>query len=1158
MDRKKVFISLAVWGGDYTATFIRYSLATQLSKDNIPALSIDCDIIYHIITTTKDKLWLETQPLMILLKQYCSVVWDVLGDKMPTGVGGAKYFFLSMLQNMAMKRAANTDLIIFNYADFIWADGSLGHLVKQFEDDIDAVLSFCLPVEHHDGVDALEEVLHTTPDPLGVIDLAPRQAVNIALAALHREAKRRFWTDDKFTVTPTYILWPVDDEGVLITAYHQTILAMRVDTNDIFYHNGILTSSLDGFYSAVLAANGKIKHATNSDEIFVFSLYSTIINSAILDKTTREASIQQCLRGSVTEKQRDLALQMIEVRKSYRDENRWNVAKTNARDVLMALHEQTPFDPILYNKIYFNDQINPCASTIEVSAELELFSSKKSIVRRLVAWGARLGQRVLVKLFVSKNITRNGNFQDWSTLCLEYREGAWIPLPALHWLGHFDFGAAGQFQQSTCVPNELSQYSMLISGAKNGEVAYLAQKISDIGMLGIRQAGSFSCSGYIRCEGDVDRIVPLTLMVPNLRNDFTAYTCTTLDYIEVKQVNRWEHFELFFDGIITEKQIQNGAMFHFQISGLDAPENKIYFSQIKIESSTPTPFSVSSLSRVSYFERKYQFLVLLHAKKREFMIRYKGNVRRMFKIQSKNAPRSLDMDYMFWLLTDNHMEKLVALLARHVQPVQINQDVSLDHQAAAYYWIGLLPERVMNTITDFSMLSILLTRSEFALRELIAQVPLFVDAYRALARNLWMQGRHNESLAQFQNAEMQRIEFAHCAAIDLSESIVLPTNCAHVIGLMGHLDAFIKKKILMNDHRTYYMNVQPTELVNSEFFNYWEPHVQLGLPKTQSSAAVMTMACTVDWNWAMPETSSTMAHVHTSIARIQRQWAREERPPLLTLSSTHLSQLEKYKRSVGMKQGDWYVCLHVRSQGFYEEVKGSAQDFRNTLIDDYSLAIKAIVDAGGWVFRMGDDKSPQLQLSTIACDSNKIIDYAHSRDRCAALDVALSGDCRLFVASPSGLHTVAHAFGRPVCYVNYPIYAGFPWHENEIFTPMLYYCIASHRILSMNEILASNLVYADHQHLLTKERIVLLRNTPDEIEQTVLQALQAQDYALTKESKAIKARDCFEALNAVNQRDISGQLSLYFAMKYSDVLFPDIKAEPSHFTKRNHVETETA
>jgi hypothetical protein len=80
------------------------------------------------------------------------------------------------------------------------------------------------------------------------------------------------------------------------------------------------------------------------------------------------------------------------------------------------------------------------------------------------------------------------------------------------------------------------------------------------------------------------------------------------------------------------------------------------------------------------------------------------------------------------------------------------------------------------------------------------------------------------------------------------------------------------------------------------------------------------------------------------------------------------------------------------------------------------------------------------------------------------------------------LHTVAHAFGRPVCEINHSIYAGFPWHTHDTFIPQLYFSHKEQRVLGLQEVLGSSLVYCDHHFLLEAAGVSLIRNDPDVVE----------------------------------------------------------------------------
>ena len=921
---------------------------------------------------------------------------------------------------------------------------------------------------------------------------------------------------------------------------------MRVDSRNVFYHNGILMGSLDGYYGAIVAENSKIRIASNSDEIFIFSLYQTNINSKSSKGLSREHSLKRCLKQSISEGQRRFAFEFLEVSYSYSDPEKWDRIKTTAYKTLKKIHEETPFDEAMYAATLYNAAgVYPVANSLgaeERSACEKISFLEKNQLNQKANWLKNWLKKIIFAVFLPDNIIVNSNFIKWRSAALKYSAGAWIDLPAESWVGHFDCGAKGVFQKDSNVPNSNVSSSLAIIGVEDSTNVYLGQMIPAESMLKIRYKGLFYVSGYLYCAGENYKCISLNFLEPSEKNNFSSYQSRLEPlYIDIKKLNTWQHFELTYE-IENKAYFSNGAIAYFLMDDLTSPEEKIYFSQIKIGVSRSSSTRISALqnkilsriNKVNFFHKKPAKFLNKTLKINEIDINPEKKL-------DKNLLSNDSMAYKFLEL--NRIEDLVERLVPHLSSLTIGKKCHLSREAAAYFWIGNLYERVINKISNISATEKLLAQCEEALRTFILLSPLYVDGYRVLARNLWTQGRHDESLAEFQRAEEQRNYFMKLAGLDPKAAVLLPVNCAHVIGLMGHLDAFMKNKVLTNDTRPYHLVVPESEIVNKVFFEYWKQFLQLDFPSVNNvDSATITMAYTADWNWVIPQDSGKITHIHThaAMARIQRQWAFEGRKPLLTLNDKHKEVLSNFKLLIGLNNNDWFVCFHVRSGDFYGERKNTAQDFRNTPIEDYHLAMKAVVDAGGWVFRMGDNKSPLLTIDPDSLYSKKIIDYAHSTYRSEELDVALSASCKLFVSSPSGLHTVAHAFGRPVCYVNYPIYAGFPWHPNEIFIPMLYYSISKHQVLSINEILSSDLVYADHNYLLQKKHVVVLRNTPDEIAETVLEALHGHQYTLLNNLQANAGRQEFEYLNQVYNRDISGQIGLYFSMKYFKKLFPTV------------------
>eukprot|EP01043_Picozoa_sp_COSAG02_P099122 COSAG02_NODE_35245_length_471_cov_1.088710_1_plen_83_part_01 len=70
--------------------------------------------------------------------------------------------------------------------------------------------------------------------------------------------------------------------------------------------------------------------------------------------------------------------------------------------------------------------------------------------------------------------------------------------------------------------------------------------------------------------------------------------------------------------------------------------------------------------------------------------------------------------------------------------------------------------------------------------------------------------------------------------------------------------------------------------------------------------------------------------------------------------------------------GRRYVCLHTRDASHYAEVDGTGQTHRNSPIETYLDAIRAVTDKGGWVIKLGGPNSPRLP------SLDRTIDYALS------------------------------------------------------------------------------------------------------------------------------------------------------------------------------------
>jgi hypothetical protein len=328
----KIFLSVAAWGDKNLRLLANYSFASLLAPNNLPALARDHSVTVHIVTSNRDYERFRVIPTISSLAEHCRVVWDRFEDLKigiaPVDTDVRKYDFMTALQNVAMARARDHDALIFNYADFVWADGSLPGAVDLLKDGVDAVLGFCMPVEISTGITALD------PFRMGqVMTIAPRKLAAICLDSLHRDATYRYWDAPAFTHFPSYLLFRAGSDGVVVRAYHQTALVLRVKPNDPDYRRGITHGTLDGHYTSEIAKHGRIVHADDSDKVMVFSLHDQRIDSRMRGGN-RDTIMRQFVNIRVDAEQRRFAETPIRLKRGWSGEAPWRAIERDTGEML--------------------------------------------------------------------------------------------------------------------------------------------------------------------------------------------------------------------------------------------------------------------------------------------------------------------------------------------------------------------------------------------------------------------------------------------------------------------------------------------------------------------------------------------------------------------------------------------------------------------------------------------------------------------------------------------------------------------------------------------------------------------------------------------------------------------------------------------------------
>jgi len=151
--------------------------------------------------------------------------------------------------------------------------------------------------------------------------------------------------------------------------------------------------------------------------------------------------------------------------------------------------------------------------------------------------------------------------------------------------------------------------------------------------------------------------------------------------------------------------------------------------------------------------------------------------------------------------------------------------------------------------------------------------------------------------------------------------------------------------------------------------------------------------------------------------------------PCLTFNSKEIVRGTSFLKSLGIEDGQKFVCLHVRdssylakSWNYFGYSKGrdwSHHDYRNSEISTYVAAAEALADMGYTVFRMGAIVEKPLNSK-----HPRVIDYATNGMRTEFLDIFLGAQCTFCVSTGSGWDSVPYIFLRPLLFVNFlPVFA---------------------------------------------------------------------------------------------------------------------------------------
>jgi len=182
-------------------------------------------------------------------------------------------------------------------------------------------------------------------------------------------------------------------------------------------------------------------------------------------------------------------------------------------------------------------------------------------------------------------------------------------------------------------------------------------------------------------------------------------------------------------------------------------------------------------------------------------------------------------------------------------------------------------------------------------------------------------------------------------------------------------------------------------------------------------------------------------------------------------------ELEKF---IGISQSK-YVCLHVRDSGYFGDT--GRRPYRNADINNYIPAVKLLIKNGFTVIRIGD-----ISMNPCSYKNERFIESCFFKGKSELFDLFLIQNCEFYIGMQSGPLDIAVLFKKPVLLLNmYEWINGYPrkncdrGYLKKILIPGV------GKINTFKQRANLPFEYTDQTREYTKDEILFIENTPDEI-----------------------------------------------------------------------------
>ena len=253
-------------------------------------------------------------------------------------------------------------------------------------------------------------------------------------------------------------------------------------------------------------------------------------------------------------------------------------------------------------------------------------------------------------------------------------------------------------------------------------------------------------------------------------------------------------------------------------------------------------------------------------------------------------------------------------------------------------------------------------------------------------------------------------------------------------------------------------------------------------------------------------------------------------PAFHNLTKSDLIKGYNNLKRYGLNETNWFVTIHARDPHYRNNGKYSIRDSK---IESYKELIDYVTNMGGYVFRMGNNKTDPLNIN-----NNKFIDYAHSEIRSDFMDIFLCAKSKLFVGTNSGLNNLPLIFGVPIVYLNLIPLSQLNSQPSSIGVPKLLKNKNDGSFLNFKQCLSHPYGNSFYDETFEKANIEVIDNKPSEILEATIESFERLEGRFKESDEDQVLQKKFSDLLKPGHYGYgtSGKISTVFLRKYKHLL----------------------